>query len=132
MPSSRIKLGIAIAGVIVLVAGVIVAVIVWRDRRRLARLTAEAPAEVLNVDVISHTSNSGVGNANGRRRRHRTTHETDITYRYAVGGGTIVGTTSKAGDVHQTFRVGRPAKVCYNPAQPEESEVFPPDHKCGS
>jgi hypothetical protein len=118
----------------VLVVGIIIAVLAiaslffWLNKRRLARLTAEAPAEVLGVNLERNRRTTR--NSNGRRRSGTDT-ETDISYRFTAGGKLITASTSKEGDVTGTYKTGAPAKVCYNPSNPEESEVFTPEHKCG-
>jgi hypothetical protein len=48
-----------------------------------------------------------------------------------VGGKSYTGYSEKDGDVQRDFQVGGQAKVCYNPANPEESDVFPASSKCG-
>src|SRR3712207_2724270 len=130
MASKRTLVGIGITVAIVLFCGVVVALLVRQNRQRRARLTAEAPAEILNVDVVTDTTRRA-SSAN-RRRSGRTTHETVIDYRFDAGGRTVRGTTDKSGDVHKDYKVGGPAKACYNPSNPEESEVFTADHECGS
>lgn len=118
MSKRAIVVAVVIAGVLVL-AGVFY----WLNRRRLARLTAEAPAHVTSVYVERNRRRTG----NSRR----TDTETKVSYRYTVGGRTLQGSYSKDGDQSAAFRAGVPAKVCYNPSKPEESEVFTPDHVCG-
>jgi FtsZ-interacting cell division protein ZipA len=116
-----------------IVVGIIIAIVAvvgfffWLNKKRLARLTAEAPAEVLSVTL---ERNRTTRNSNGRRK-NRTDTETDIRYRFAVEGKPIAASTSKSGDVTGTYKVGMQAKACYNPSNPAESEVFAPDHKCG-
>ena len=65
--SKRTMIGIALVGAIVLVALAVVGVSVWRRGRHLAALTAEAPAEILNVDVITNASQRNTSSS--RRRR---------------------------------------------------------------
>jgi hypothetical protein len=109
----------------ILIAGTIAAILCvaaiffWLTRQRLARLTAEAPASVTSVNL----------DTGSRKKRFDT--DTRISYRYVVGGRTLDGAYTKNGDQRSVFRVGMSAKVCYNPARPEESEVFTPDHRCG-
>jgi hypothetical protein len=117
---SRHKAIIAAAVAAVLLLAV---VFYWLHKRRLARLTAEAPAQVTSVYVERNRRRSG----NSRR----TETETKITYRYAVGGRTLEGSSTKDGDQSAALRAGARTKVCYNPSAPDESEVFTPDHVCG-
>jgi len=97
----------------------------------LARLTAEAPARVTTVS-LDRGRRTRTGNRNRRHTRRTSENtETDISYQYSVNGKTFDGTTEKDGDQTSTFKVGVAAKVCYNPSNPEESEVFPRGHACG-
>jgi hypothetical protein len=98
------------------------------------RLTAEAPAEITSVvlDRDRKTTRRRSGSNNRRRTKTKTTYETDITYRYTVNGRAYEGETEKDGDVTGSFRAGSSVKVCYNPAQPDESDVFENNHRCGS
>ncbi len=98
------------------------------------RLTAEAPAEITSVvlDRDRKTTRKRSGSNNRRRTTTKTSYETDITYRYTVNGQVYNGESEKDGDVTGRFRAGSPVKVCYNPAQPDESDVFESGHRCGS
>lgn len=91
----------------------------WLNKRRLARLTAQAPAQVLDVNIDSTFKS--------RRLRY----DTYVKYSYEVDGKPLVKVFKKGGNQTQTFKVGAPAKACYNPANPWESEVFSPDYVCG-
>ena len=108
-------LGAGIVAAVLLIAGVFFLL----ERRRLARMTAEAPAEVTGVSVER------------RRRRMRNETRTFVSYRFNVGGQWIQDSSDKGGDQRATYRPGAPLKVCYNPSKPEESEIFTPDHQCG-
>lgn len=98
----------------------------------LARLTAEAPAQItaVSLDRGRRTTTTTTGNRNRRRKRTGDT-ETDIRYRFTVNGRPYDGATEKDGDQTSTYKTGMAAKVCYNPSDPEESEVFPSSHTCG-
>jgi hypothetical protein len=98
------------------------------------RLTAEAPAEITSVvlDRDRKTTRRRSGSNNRRRTTTKTTYETDISYRYIVNGQVYNGETEKDGDMTGTYRNGSRVKVCYNPAQPDESDVFETGHRCGS
>ena len=98
------------------------------------RLTAEAPAEITSVvlDRDRKTTRRRSGSNNRRRTKTTTTYETDIEYRYTVNGKVYDGVSEKDGDLTGSFRSGASVKVCYNPAQPEESDVFENNHRCGS
>jgi len=94
-----------------------------RRRNQLAKLTAEAPAQVLSVSVDTDRSRTN--------NRRRTSYKTNISYRYTVNGTTHAGQTSKSGDVKSSYEQGRSVKVCYEPAHPQNSEIFTGDHRCG-
>jgi len=98
------------------------------------RLTAEAPAEITSVvlDRDRKITRRRSGSNNRRRTKTKTTYETDIEYRYTVNGKAYDGVSEKDGDVTGSFRTGSSAKVCYNPSQPNESDVFENNHRCGS
>lgn len=98
------------------------------------RLTAEAPAEITSVvlDRDRKINRRRSSASNRRRKTTKTTYETDISYRYTVNGKVYDGETEKDGDVTGSFRVGASVKACYNPAQPDESDVFEGSHRCGS
>jgi hypothetical protein len=98
------------------------------------RLTAEASAEITSVvlDRDRKTTRRRSGSNNRRKTKTTTTYETDISYRYTVNGRVYEGESEKDGDVTGSFRAGSSVKVCYNPAQPDESDVFENNHRCGS
>jgi hypothetical protein len=97
----------------------------------LARLTAEAPARVITVSLDRGRRTTTTNRNRRRTRRTSENTETDIRYQYTVGGRTFDATVEKDGDQTSTFKVGMSAKACYNPSNPEESELFPPGHPCG-
>jgi hypothetical protein len=97
----------------------------------LGRLTAEAPAQVVTVSLDRGRRTTTTNRNRRRTRRTNENTETDIRYQYAVNGRTYDATAEKDGDQTSTFKVGMTAKVCYNPSNPEESEVFPSNYTCG-
>lgn len=111
---------------LVVVFALVIALAVFfyvRRRNQLARLTAEAPAQVLSVSVDTDRTRTN--------NRSRTRYKTRISYRYTVNGTTRDGQTTKTDDVKSSYENGRAVKVCYEPAHPENSEIFTADHKCG-
>lgn len=92
----------------------------WQREQRLARLTSEAPAQVLEVNVTS-----------SKRRRSTRSYSTHITYRFVANGRTIETEYTKSDDVSGDFGVGRRAKVCYDPAKPDDNEIFTLSYRCG-
>lgn len=95
-----------------------------RRRNQLAKLTAEAPAQVVSVSLDTDRTRSN--------NRTRTRYTTRVSYRYTVNGRPLTGQTNKSGDVQSSYQNDRPVKVCYEPAHPENSEIFTADYKCGS
>ena len=112
---------------VVVIAAIVVslaAFIYVRRRNQLARLTAEAPAQVLSVSVEADRPSSAAN-------RSRTKYKTLIVYNYTVNGAALRGQTSKSGDVKSVYENGQRVKVCYEPEHPKNSEIFAADHKCG-
>jgi hypothetical protein len=98
-----------------------------------SNLTAESTAEITRVAIDRDTKTSRRKTSSNKKKKKTTTSvETEIDYRYSVAGKTYEGYAEKEGDVQRDFRSGAPAVVCYNPSDPEESEVFPAGHKCKS
>jgi hypothetical protein len=98
-----------------------------------SRLTAETPADVTRVVLDRDTKTSRRKTSSNKTKKRTTTSvETEIEYRYVVSGRTYEGYAEKDGDVQRDFQPRARAVVCYNPSNPEESDVFAPGHKCGS
>ena len=98
-----------------------------------SNLTAESPAEITGVVLDRDTKTSRrKTSSNKKKKKTTTTVETEIDYRYTVNGKTYEGYTEKDGDVQHAFRSGAQAVVCYNPSNPEESDIFTAGHKCGN
>jgi hypothetical protein len=127
----RKVIGCAIAAVIMVVLLVVVigAGIFFSIQRHqwLATLTAEAPAQVLEVKVVSRDRNRNQ-NIN---RPSSPTYSTRITYRFQANGRTIETEWTKSDDVSDEYTVGGRAKVCYNPSNPDENEIFTLSYRCG-
>ncbi len=98
-----------------------------------SKLTAETTAEITRVVPDRDTKTSRRKTSSNRMKKKKTTSlETEIDYRYVVNGKTYEGYTEKDGDVQRDFQPNSKAVVCYNPSNPEESDVFKIGHKCGS
>ena len=97
-----------------------------------SRLTAEAPATVTRVAIDRDTKTQKRKTSSNRKKKTTTSIETEIDYRYTVNGKSYDGFSEKDGDVQRDFQTGASVKVCYSPEQPDESEVFPANHKCGN
>lgn len=124
----RKVIGCAIAAVVVIVLGVLATGVFiffsWQRHQRLVRLTAEAPAQVLEVKVTSKAT------SNNRRSSARN-YSTRITYSFQAQGRTIETEWTKSDDVSDQYEVGRRAKVCYDPANPDDNEIFTLSYRCG-
>lgn len=97
-----------------------------------SKLTAESNAQVTRVVLDRDTkTKKRKTSSNKTKRKTTTTYETEIDYRYTVGGNTYDGYAEKDGDVQRDFPSGATVVVCYNPSNPEESDVFAVGYKCG-
>lgn len=113
-------------GLLALGAALVPALLQWRLN---AALTATAPTEVLAVKT------KVVNNRNASYCR------TTVRYRYTIGGETreqadcihfdrLSADWGLSGDWARKFAPGRPAKVCYNPANTRRAIVVPGDFTC--
>jgi hypothetical protein len=66
------------------------------------------------------------------KKTTKTDTETEIDYTYTVDGKNHTGYSEKDGNVISNFATGSTVVVCYNPKNPEESDVFAVGTKCGS
>ena len=98
-----------------------------------SNLTAETSGQVTNV-VIDRDKKTKTKKTSSNRKKKTTTVsiETEIDYSYTVNGTGYQGYSEKDGDVARDFQNGSTVVVCYNPASPSESDVFPAGTKCGS
>ena len=92
-----------------------------------SNLTAETTGQVTNVVLDRDRKTTKRKTSSGKTKK---TTKTEIDYSYAVDGKTYTGFSEKDGDVQAAFRSGSTVKVCYNPKNPEESDVFPLNAKC--
>lgn len=91
--------------------------IIWvLEDQRLAKLTATAPGRV--TQVVLHTDSES----------NDTT--TIVHFTYLVEGRTLADQSSKPGDVSTEFVQGAPATVCYDPAKPADTEIYPTGAAC--
>lgn len=98
-----------------------------------SNLTAETTGEINRVALDRDTKTSKRKTSSGKKKKKTTTSvETEIDYRYTVAGKTYEGYSEKDGDVQSSFQTGAKVVVCYNPSNPEESDVFAPGYKCGN
>jgi hypothetical protein len=109
-------------GIVALVVAVvaIAAGVLWLDNWSRRRNTAEAPAEILRVRrVVEHRNSSS--NRGPENRIH---------YRYALGGRSIEDWIDKPAS--ESWAVGRPVKVCYDPTNPRRHRLEQASYRCGS
>lgn len=121
-----------IAVVLAVVIGVLVigAAIFFSYQRHqwLAKLTAEAPAQVLAVKVTNSKNQNHNQNQN---QNSSPTYSTRITYTFQANGRTIETEWTKSGDVSDDYEVGSRAKACYDPTNPDDNEIFTLSYRCG-
>ncbi|HEX8251048.1 MAG TPA: DUF3592 domain-containing protein [Pyrinomonadaceae bacterium] len=97
-----------------------------------SNLTSETSGQVTRVAIDRDTKTSRRKTSSNKNKKKKTTSvETEIDYRYAVGGKTYDGYSEKDGDVQRDFSSGAQVVVCYNASDPAESDVFAAGHKCG-
>lgn len=95
-------------------------------------LTAQSTGQVTRVAIDRDTkTTTRKTSSNKKKTKTKTSVETEIDYSYAVSGKTYQGYSEKDGDVQRDFQNGAPVVVCYNPKNPEESDVFANGHNCG-
>ena len=98
-----------------------------------SNLTAQSTAEITGAAIDRDTKTSRRKTSSNKKKKKTTTSvETEIDYRYTVGGKTYDGYSEKDGDVQRDFPSGSQVVVCYNPSAPEESDVFAAGYKCGN
>ena len=92
----------------------------WQRHQRLVKLTAAAPAQILEVKVTSK-----------KRSESSRNYSTRITYSFQAQERTIETEWTKSDDVSDEYEVGRRAKVCYDPSNPDDNEIFTLSYRCG-
>ena len=109
-----LKIVLVLAGV-----GALLAYFVISSGQRRARMTEQASATVTGIEFDQDDESSSLD-------------ETDIRYSFTVGGREIRSETSRPGDRTKDFVPGTAVKVCYNPAEPAESDIADsPQSRCG-
>jgi hypothetical protein len=124
--TSELKQDLLIGGATLAFIALILAfsIIAFRaDERQDALLTAEVPATVVSLYVRRAQSpqtgaTSGVVNVL-------------IDYRYEIEGKEYKRQVTMSEEAAKSFKVGQPAKVCYNPGNREEARLFSFEHQCG-
>lgn len=96
-------------------------------------MTAQTAGEVTRVALDRDTKTKTRKTSSNKKKKTTTvSYETEIDYCYTVDGKTFEGYSEKDGDVQREFAAGAPVVVCYNPKNPEESDVFAPGTSCGN
>lgn len=97
-----------------------------------SNLTAAAQGQIKSVvlDRDVKTSKKKTS-SNKKKKKTSVSYETEIEYSYSVNGKNYDGYSEKDGDVQRDFQAGAPVVVCYNPSNPEESDVFTAGTNCG-
>ncbi len=103
--------------VFVAITGAIVGFVLWDESRTSARLSAEAEAVGLEAIAAQWYDTSKERNVSGHT----------VTFAYAVGEKVFPRTLNEI----TWFDPAVKYKVCYNPADPEDSKLYPASHTCG-
>lgn len=97
-----------------------------------SKLTTGTSGQVTRVSIDRDTKTTRTKTSSGKiKKRTKISYETEIHYRYAVGGRSYTGYAEKDGNVRSRFQTGAKVLVCYNPASPEDSDIFSIGSKCG-
>lgn len=98
-----------------------------------SNLTSETTGQIKTVAIDRDTKTSKrKTSTNKKKTKTKTSIETEIEYSYTVDGKNFDGYAEKDGDVQGIFQTGSSVVVCYNPSNPEESDIFAQGTKCGS
>lgn len=93
------------------------------DSARRRHMTSEVPAEILEVySTRSRNNEEGKPGAVTSVR---------VSFRFVLDGESFFRSANMSRDQGKEFEVGRPAKVCYNPGDHQQSELFPHNYQCG-
>jgi hypothetical protein len=107
---------------VALVLGALAVFIAWMlvdAGRREGRMTATAEAVLTAVELYEDPES-------------RSLDETRLRYRFAAGGRELEGADALPGDRRDDFRVGEEVTICFNPADPRETDVqTDPGARCG-
>ena len=114
--------------------GIIALIFVLASLGCSSNLTAEAPGQITRVAIDRDVKTSKKKTSSNKKKKTTTSVsvETEIDYTYTVNGKNYAGYIEKDGDVQRDFQNGSTVVVCYNPSNPEESDVFAAGTKCGS
>ena len=103
--------------IFIAITGAIIGFVLWDESRTSQRLSAETEAVGLEVIAIEWHDNSKERNVAGHT----------VTFAYAVGEKVYPRTLEQI----TWYDPAAQYKVCYNPADPEDSKLYPATHTCG-
>jgi hypothetical protein len=86
-------------------------------------LTAEVPAEIPEM-LPRKTIDPETGQTNR-------VLNVLVIYRYSINGENFEKQTTVNKTESLAFRVGEAAKICFNPENKDQAELFPIEHNCG-
>ena len=100
--------------------GLLLAYFIISEQRRNARLTAQAAGTITKVTFEKDDESSRID-------------QTVLEYEFAIAGKRLTGSDSLPGDKIADFHEGQPVTLCYDPADPSDTDVMTgADAKCGS
>jgi len=100
------------------ITAAIVGFVLWDEARTSKRLSAEAEAVGFQATPTRWYDSVEEENVEGHT----------LTYAYAAGGKVYPRTLERITWYDSTTTY----KVCYNPADPDDSKLYPAGHACGS
>lgn len=96
-----------------------------------SKLTAETTGRVTSTTMDRERKTTRRKTSSGKTKKTtKVDVETGIDYEYTVDGRNLTGYSEKDGDVRRDFASGASVTVCYNPKNPEESDVYTAGTKC--
>jgi hypothetical protein len=96
-----------------------------------SKRTAETSGEVTNVSVERDKTTTITKTDLGQTKsKTKISYKTEITYNYIISGKIYTGHAKKSSGMQSSFNIGSLVLVCYNPENPQDSDVFPAKSKC--
>jgi molybdenum cofactor biosynthesis enzyme len=103
--------------IVAVITAAIVRFVLWDERRTSQRLSQEAEAIGFTALPTQWYDSVDERNVSGHT----------LTYAYTAGEQVITRTLEQI----TWYEPERKYKVCYNPADPNDSKLYPADHVCG-
>ncbi len=116
--SAKIIKGVVIVGSVFFFATVTTLITVWWSDSGSKKLSATAPAEIVNAEPISWLADP---------KYSRKTNGHRVSYRFNVGGKTFSGVREK----YTSYKAGEQFRVCYDPKNPSDSVLHFGRKDCG-